>query len=238
MKNLFVLAFVLLGATVELSAQQQGDVTIAVTSGLAGYSFNQMKEETLAIQQKISFKTSITDNYNSYYYYGISGSYRLTDKLNLGLNYQQISTGSRIGYSDYSGSFRLDQQVDGYQIGSNIGYIGWTNNGFSLEGNVLLSAIYTKHRIASFIAIGSQQEESSEKFSAVGLIAEPNLHFYYRYHMLQFGVKAGYCLNINDSLRWSEDNEAIYVDSKGNKMKPNWSGYRIGATLAIVLPQR
>ena len=85
-------------------------VSLSFGAGISSYDVSPIKEEFHGILSNYDFPAKITDDFPNYPNSYVEGLLDLRN-FSLGLFYNIVSSGGRIAYSDYSGSYTFDTKV-------------------------------------------------------------------------------------------------------------------------------
>jgi hypothetical protein len=81
--------------------------------------------------------------------------------------------------------------------------------------------------------------EEERIFLSGGLQTEPGLRVSYRLSIFEFSVKAGYLIDFSGENKLDgESDQVLYLGGSKNKIKNDWSGFRLGASLGVILWNR
>jgi len=157
-------------------------------------------------------------------YYGLSLNRNFEGSIKAGIEMTFFSTGGRNHLADYSGEYKMDMLLRGYQIGPRFekSEFKWRRfmAGLQLSGGISLTELKLDERLTVF-----NTEASSEKIklTSTGWFVEPSLRTSYKiYTGLFLSLCGGYHFNHNRPLK-SPDGETRFIN--------DWSGIR--ASLGI-----
>jgi hypothetical protein len=122
------------------------------------------------------------------------------DKNNLfGFNASYLTTGARNHIGDYSGEYKLDMILNGYQFGIESEHIFNLGNQIDLNANFKLGIIKSSMDISEYLIIyGLDSEATTDNYSQLNFFLEPNLNVSYNI-IKGIAVKFGVGYNLNTS---------------------------------------
>lgn len=192
-----------------------------VTGVFAKYIQSDLSEINQNIHDNLSFETGLTDNFPANFYAGTYLLFRINRGIYLGPDYRFQTTGSRLAYRDYSGSYTFDQIISAHSVAIRIeGTPGKEQN-----PQFCLSACFginiSSWRISEALAVGDVHESSANRFDAL-------IPFIYPAIKLRF--KANSLISIVPSIGYSFDLPGKYhlhgsKDAKTDYVA-NWKGPR------------
>lgn len=141
----------------------------------AGYNMEKLSQEQLVLQAEIPFSTRIVQDYPAHYNLRAQAELLFNKKNSLGVFAESMSTGGRITYSDYSGSFYLDQLVSAVQFGALYHHNLYQKNKIRALAGIRSGVFFTKHAVESRLKIFDAYTREEMKLSSFGVGAEPSL---------------------------------------------------------------
>jgi hypothetical protein len=222
MERRIFITLVIFTASVQLMAQK---VELMFTAGIAGYSMNDLKSMNADLQKQIPFNTSVTTNFPMTLQLGGCFGVQLSDIYKTGLLYAFNSTGSRIASSDYSGSYRFDNVVNGHTIGMMNGFRMYDYKAFSLDFQVNIGMVVSVLKMSEELNVSDTTMASSAKYSAIGVFLEPRAEMSYHWKHLSSGIFVAYFVNPTGRIRNESGQKATATI--------NWSGLRFGIEIGI-----
>jgi hypothetical protein len=209
---------------------------ITTDIGIATYSMSDLKLLQKNIFEDTPVILNTVEKFPPFIQYQIGVKHYQASNIILGGEVLFTSTGGRIVYSDFSGSLRGDQLVNVFSAGPKVGYKISQSNKFALEIESLTSFDFTNLELKNSLIVGSQTDQSSEKFRAYGVSLYPRFNLNYSFKILVlYAFLGGQITVIQNPFIWKEDNESqITLDGK-NGLKPQWSGLRSGIGIAFKL---
>lgn len=206
--------------------------------GLGEYSMQGLKEINRYMVRTTPFRDKIVHNYPDYYYYKPELLF-VYKRVNMGLSYLLQSTGSRISGKDYSGEYRFDSMMK--------------STGLNLTGGIRLFPQYqTFWGVFIYSDAGymksvlkfdehldifeSEVINHQESYFSTNYFIEPGVKVAFSYSLFTFQLSYGYLNQFGDNNLTSQNTNREL--SLWLPKKPEWNGYRYGASLYFVLPLR
>jgi hypothetical protein len=182
-----------------ITAQEisKNDFRIGVTGGYGYYFQSDLKKINQDVKNQLSFETKLIDNFPPAFFWGIHFLYKLSPHIYIGPNYQFHTTGSRLGYKDYSGSYTFDQILSCNSIALQIegSFLKEKKTTFCL--NVAGGANFSKWKIIEELIVGEQNQSSSIKLSAIRPFIYPSIKLKYSFiSFLSISMSAGYSFDL------------------------------------------
>jgi len=153
---------------------------IGVSGGLGKYYQSDLKEINQNARNGLTFTTEMTDNFPAAFYYGMYMLFRLNNDLSIGPDYQFHTTGSRLAYSDYSGSYTFDQILSSHSLAIRVEVSPGDRNNPQFCISTLLGIGISKWRVSENLVVGEVNESSSARFDAVRPFVYPAAKFRYQ----------------------------------------------------------
>jgi hypothetical protein len=196
MKNTIIYV-VLFFISISTTAQS---VRFSYESGYGFYSLSNLKTEQLNFSKQINgLPVKAVVHFPDYINHSASiGLYM--DKNNIfGFNVSYLTTGGRNHLSDYSGEYKLDMILNGYQVGIESEHIINMENKFDMNLNFKMGLIKSNLDISEYLIIyGLDSNTSTDHYSETNFFLEPNLNV--SYHISKgIAVKVGVGYNLNTS---------------------------------------
>lgn len=239
MKKLcMILSLLMLGCSLAWG-QKAEQFSMRVMAGQASYGMSDLRTFYDAAHRQLAFSPKVTADFPAFYYYEAQVFYSPVADWKFGLSYGTTSTGARKTYSDYSGAYYFDQRIRSREYGVVAMYTAqkWSVgkwNAFSLNPGLALSAVYTAYEVEERVKVYDHKEYYHHSFSAVGAGIRPFINLSWQYRFIELMADAGYLLNPGKGLE-AEGNSGQLLDPSGDKVKPDWSGYRLGLGAGINL---
>jgi len=200
---------------------------LGVSGGIGKYFQTDLKEINRTVQNGLNFETKLTDNFPATFYYGMYLLFTIDRNLSIGPDYQFHTTGSRLAYRDYSGSYTFDQILSCHSPAIRVE----ATPGKSKNPQFCFSALFginiTTWRISENLIVGEVHEGSETRFDALRPFMYPMVKFRYKITPLislvpsagwNFDLSGGYHLhNMKDATTnyvasWSGPRAELSID--------------------------
>ncbi|MCV9387683.1 hypothetical protein [Reichenbachiella ulvae] len=227
------ICFVTLILIVASSFNSFGQLNIEASLGYHTYDMSMLKEAQNEGLSTIPFNAQITDDFPSYFGYDFLGYYSFNSvsklQFGIGLLFNYTSTGGRISYSDYSGTFYDDQRLTrtGSGVFLTLEYLNSDRFTLSFDCTPTLT-VSTMDLIYHLNIYKELYEHHSLEAQSIGL----NIHLgvkskvYVYKNIYTFG-KIGYEIDALESNMYVTGEGDIYLtNTEGDPIYPNWTGLR------------
>jgi len=192
-----------------------------------------LREFQSSLAEQVPLKNFKTQD-NFYYYYGFTIGARISNKLSFYFNNKV--TGAKSSVADYSGHFRITNELRGYTYGVKYEfykiYLSKGNVRFCAKGFVTNSKLILKTDAALFYNSSSDEVEfkSLDFGMGAGVCYEYPLKFLILRAYLDLDIVFGGKIKFKEN----SSGKDYLVDNNGNKITTGWSG--IGTGLGISFP--
>lgn len=231
MKRSFALVFTMLVLCLNVQAQKG-------LSAVAEINYNSFSHKKLRdLQQELTKNIEgVTLRVNDDF--GSNVGYTVGVKVeDLGVQYflSYNSTGGKVSYSDYSGIIRVTQLLEGYTLGAE--YQKELTNldsktAFYIGGRGFLN--YTSLGLKTYSEIYDYAESQSVDMNSFDFGVGIRFNYDIPVWVVKLRINAGYDLVFGGELRLSEDKDYALENSRGDRVKTGWSGFRSG--IGVVVP--
>lgn len=216
MKNILLLLMIFLFA----SGAKSQVMNFGIHGGYGYYNLEDIKSlQTIMLSAVKLPGLKAVEVFPDNIYYGFSIGSSANSRKIYGMEFSYFTTGGRNHLADYSGEYKADIIVSGYQMGPKFEdyYLqtGRFRMGLKLAGGVLVSVLKVDERLTVF-----NEELSADKLVMIspGWFAEPSLKFLFNLpDGLNINFSGGYSFNENGKLR-TKDGKSNYA--------ADWSGIR------------
>lgn len=219
------LLMLMLNATILISS----DISLDFNVNIAGMDMQTLKNLNETVIDGLPFKTSVSSNFPMVPNFHVS-IISTNKKSDYGIGIGYITSGSRAGYRDYSGSFNYDQIVEAYFVyGTGRYHIFQTDNwqpSICLESGWHFSSL----DLIKNIQIGDASNINKFEHSASGVYIKPGIRLGYKlYDYLTIGFEVSYLLDFKSTFHLPNSSETLLTNGKTFEIvRSNWSGFRIG----------
>lgn len=234
------------------------NITVSYYAGYGTYRMGDMKDmlnETEKAFKSLGLDGRIINNFPGYFNQTIQAGYSIKEH-HFGLEYGLMSTGGKVGYSDYSGSMNDEINAKANKLGLFYKYHFYNQkvgkNWLSFFATVSPGVIFSEMEMIEDIHIllpsmtGLNVDKNEKaRFEATSFYVEPQLGISFRFlNYFSAQLSAGYDIGINRNLKGKS---GIISDEWGNQFnvsgvelnsKMDWSGFRANAGITIFLPTK
>jgi hypothetical protein len=216
------------------------ELKIGMKTGIGTYSMSDLKKLNSEVQKLYPFDTKIVSNFPPYFYYEPELLLN-SNKVSFGLVYSFQSTGSRVSAKDYSGEYRYDMKINSNSPGIYMDVEMWSKHEFSLSLYLTSKATFSKLRTSEyFMLLESLLINEISKYRAMNYNFEPGIILTRSVSHFTFGINAGYSIDFwEKSFHNTANKEIILINPESQKkVKPNWSGFRLGLSASVSLKKK
>ncbi|HEX6891053.1 MAG TPA: type IX secretion system membrane protein PorP/SprF, partial [Chryseolinea sp.] len=208
--------------------------TFSLVPQYGSFNMNDLKDlqsgQAKNISDSLHTSPKTVYDFPSYWGFRVSTSYvknRNSYSFYVGYN----TTGGRIHYSDYSGVIKLDKQVSNTNFSLGYSYAMLNSQRFKLTAGIgvgiALSTIDAENLVEIYVS--EEKDQSTTKYHGHQFFTTPEICFSYApLKFLYLELTAGYHQQLSSSAM-HDDSAGDLIDNSGEKVSPNWSGYRLGA---------
>lgn len=211
--------------------------SLELSSGLSTFQMETLKglnqDLNAETSKRLSLNTQITDNFPSFLWYNLSIKTNYSNNYHFGGVIGLVSTGSRISYADYSGTYSLDNNVYGVNLGLAIDIVYPLNEEFDtqigLESGVLVSNFTSSEKYV----IDKISQDFNYLFSATSVYMNAKGKLTYKIKdYIKIGLVIGYMYDISSNYHLSSNSNAILTRPSNNMpVSTEWTGIRSGLLL-------
>jgi hypothetical protein len=156
----------------------------------------------------------------------IYGLLNLNERLGVGLNAGHTKTGSRLTYSDYTGSTYRDVVVSAFYVGSYNRFTLFTQGPWSfdwrLSAGVILNTATFENRITLVDPAFESKEQS--KWTSTNFFSDMGAEGRYRWKQFNMKAFASFEINSGEKPKIKSGSE----EYPGTEFKIDWTGIRLG----------
>ena len=181
--------------------------------GYGIYSLDKLKTLQITMSKQLNelpVKTVV--QFPDYINHAVSIGFYM-DKNNIfGFNASYLTTGGRNHISDYSGEYKLDMILNGYQLGIESEHIFNLNSKFDINANFKLGLVISNLDISEYLIIYDlDSNTTTSNYNQGSFFLEPNLN-------LTYNLKKGITVKVGTGLNF---NTSVF-----NSQLIDWSGFR------------
>lgn len=212
-----------------------GQTVISVNSGIGTFGMSDLKR--LQDEFRLSFPVEVAEvqAFPPFLVTELNVSSFIQEDYSIGGTLGFKSSGSRLHYSDFSGSTGLDMTVRSITLGliGNMYLIRTEKIDFSVFGNAGVD--FTSLEIESFIELSGVGDEEAIKFRANNIFLEFGVSNSYKWKKWMLNGSLGYELTIPGKLNWTQDSNAFLTFANGSEAHATWNGIRFTLGLGYVI---
>lgn len=214
-----------------LSAEGMGQSCFSLEPkiGYGTFRMRLMKEFQQEIIHISGVNAQATDQFPGFMIYGFKFAYSQDGQRRSGLLLERGSTGGRVAYADYSGSFNADQ------------LLSYTGLGIFLEDRSAFEALapfqlvlggeaqflFNKMVLNNQVELFKRKSAEKETFRSVGIGVQPYAGFAWPYKKLEVLLSVGYVINEIGQFHLKKDKNMVL----DRKIVADWMGFRFGTSV-------
>lgn len=207
-------------------------VTVGYEQGLGLYAMDDLKELNERLLEQLAFDGQVSEDFPAYWHFKPYVKVTLDSVWEIGVNYRYQSTGSRVSYSDYSGSYQFDQLLKAHSFALTFGYKLLSKDKFCVAVGTDMGVSLTALDFEENLVLDNEEyQDESYSFTGASLFIEPNAVLSVPIiHQLALSLHLGYYLQLySDKMSFVDNDEAYLQQINTDKpINPNWSGLRCG----------
>ena len=217
-------------------AQETGGVlTYSFELGYSTFDMSDLKKLNELTVKVLPFDTKRVNNFDPHLNFNGTLNINISGSIKMGLIFNYLTTGSRLGQKDYSGYYVLDQILNGYMIGAGPEIILGGIKKSEVSLSLFPAVLYTNARISENILVGSYNNKDSYSLSSSSFVIYPCLKFLFplkEYLAVHFA--AGALFDTGGKFHLKDDRKAL-ININNNPARTGWSGLRVGVGIDISL---
>jgi hypothetical protein len=233
----FIIWFIMILSSV---AYNQTEFTFFASASYNSFSLEELKqqqEELLNSMNTRNLPYKITQAFPSYY--GFKAGFLISLENNemrtisLGAAVQHQSTGGRIQYQDYSGEDRMDEVLAGTGIGALFNYELHFTSRFDCGFNLAAYYLFSNIALSYHFQVDNIARDQLYKFNSSSLAFEPEIVPSINIWKINIGISFSYLFYLPSTFAFEEDKNSYLRNNMGDKVKLDWSGFRMGLQSSI-----
>lgn len=213
-----------------LSYGVQAQLKISGSVGYGTYYMGDIRDWQKQVKANLPVDAQALSTFPGYLNFEGGISYDSKSKFFIGGIFGYGSTGSRLAYSDYSGSFTFDQLVKYYSLNVSIG-----SKKELLDKKYLLSLDFRPGIILTNLVyetntkLGTEKVNQKQKFKSINWNVQPTVCLTRRFGSFALHAFAGYNASVKRGKLKSKENKNFYLlNSDGSDAHAQWGGIRVG----------
>ena len=211
-----------------VSAAVNAQVSVGISSGLGHYQLKEVRSLQQLVTTSLPVPAKITADFPDYWFY--EGHIKLqSNKLIGGLHVNFGSTGGRISYADYSGSYTGDQLLRYYSVLGSVGYrYALSAKRLIVTGSLHAGALMGKMELADQLIIGDLVYNESDTYVHTNAVVEPHIELGKEWKRVELFFNAGYQLTFKaGKAKLKSDKDQSLINTEGDPLQVRFDGYRI-----------
>lgn len=215
MKNILI-AIILLFAF-NVSGQV---INLEAKAGYGFYNLDDIKRLQTSLLEAVSLPgVKAVETFPNNFYYSFALSHVVNNTDQIGLEFSYFTTGGRNHLADYSGEYKVDMLLNGYQIGPKYEDYFLQYDDFKIGIQLAGGVIFSVLTIEEILRVNEEiLSEDLAELKSTGWFVEPLLVASYNvFDKLNIKISGGY--------NFSEKGE-LKFDKKKTELAANWSGIR------------
>lgn len=211
--------------------------SVRVDAGYGLYNLKELKElqSYLLIDDILGAKS--LEKFPSTVFYALSSECLLNKNDGLGIAGSFYSTGGRNHIEDYSGEYKLDMLLDGYNVGLSYRRVFLFFNTFNLSARLESGMKYSVLKLNEQLRILDVSSlDNNYTFDSFGFYAKPSVDLSYSWSKkISLNVSVGYEYDAKSTLHKRKDRDILLTIGYGESVHLDWSGIRtsIGMTYYV-----
>lgn len=211
-------------------------ITLSGGSGYGLYQLSELKNlQTDAAQLMLPLKVAPVVQFPDYLTVVAAMEYTRNDRDYFGIGVAFCTTGARNHLKDYSGEYKLDMILNGYQLGLQYRRMLPMSDDlhfyFGCKSGIVLSTLKMNEKFTIYNAVNNSETYA---FTSRMVFIEPVAGFV-RSLGSRFSIDlgVGYVLDPGGKLLLSDNPDHPMKNISGKEVHANWSGFRLSAMLGF-----
>lgn len=220
----------LFSALTTVSMAQKFEISGSMIYGT--YSMKDVSEFQQEIVDQLPVPAKVMSDFPAYIGWEGKTSYCFS-RVSLGLYTSMHSTGSRVSYTDYSGSFEYNQLAKITQLGIGVEYfLSSRENDWQPFLSMQIGLGWTKFNLNDKLIVDGQLlYEDNIDFASNHITIQPSIGIRRNFGKFFVATQAGYLLD--DAKQLEDDNGYTLLNGEGEPIGVDWSGVRLALTGGI-----
>ena len=212
------------------------EINFGLQVGYGNYKMTSLQNLTQSLAAPLpSHEAAIISEYPPNVYLQAEANLTFIDnKFSIGMVASVNSTGSRVHYSDYSGSYRFDAMLSDYTLGSIFKARLFRFSKIDIKAYSEFGFSSTTLTIEEYFQIDSEIYGRRQSYDSSPAYLEPGLRANYSFGAFELGISAGYAINIGDTFTIIGNEIVILANPYTREtIVADWSGLRLGITASF-----
>ena len=200
-------------------------------AGLGSYGMGGLKDVNTSTLSELHFPAKLVDDFPAFLNVSGEGAITLKNGTRIGLVLGLASTGSRIAYSDYSGSYTYDIKATcvNYGIRGEMTVFRLTD-ALGLRAAIGAGTLFTDAKVKETLKLGNESDSESYTFESISLYVQPEVKLSYSFGPnLEAGMYCAYLIESGGKYEYSGQETTI---------KSDWNGMRFRACVTLILNRK
>jgi hypothetical protein len=211
---------------------QAQSTDLLITGGIASYQHADLRSYQQQIIGALGVDATITDEFPAYYTYGVGITFN-RPKWTLSFELNHGSTGGRIYYADYSGSYVGTQMLTYNSASIMPSAIFFNKSNWLITGGVGIKFIIHKLMIRDGLTIGNSSVAEGEDFAGANLGFQPQLLG--KKYISSVFVQASLGYEFQTPAQPESDDGLFLADKFSKPVHLKGSGYRASVGIGVKL---
>ena len=226
----FLFVTVLLFSCEDSIAQKVG---IAFNVNYGNYNMNEIHQFQDELIESFPVKAKKMSSFPAFV--GYDGRLFLAIKrMNVGIVGSFNSTGSRISYSDYSGSIAIDQLAKLKALGA---FVEYTISDRSEKWEPFVSLMMLRgkssYTLDARMKVGEEASDEQLDFESNHILLNPAFGIRRNVRSFYASATVGYVLDSSEDLRYEKDHKLRLLNEDNEPVGLDWSGFRLGLSIGV-----
>jgi hypothetical protein len=194
-----------------------------------------MKQHQLELKHQFPNDEKVIESFPAFWFYEFSLTGQISDRIRIGGMVGFTSTGGRMDYRDYSGRIECNQVATGWTVAGRGEVLLNPRSKWPVYFTTKLGTVFGLYNLDLSIDVNDDKSANNLKFQSINVFIEPGFTASKTIvGPLSATLTAGYNLNVvKGKQKLSSDSNLFLLDNSNNKVTLDWSGFRIGAGLAV-----
>lgn len=204
-------------------------LNIGVKTFYGTYLMNDLSDLQQELSEQIPVDSRVVQSFPGYIGHQLHMYLEFPLGFNIGVLGDMATTGGRVHYIDYSGEIRIDMVVKRKSIGFIYEGRPWVINEYLyFFGGAKATAIFSKLAMEEYLNVYSSNNRKTYHFTSKGFGIEPQIALEFKISRLKVRAESGCQFDRSKPFKSSN----LRLNSSKGEVGPDWSGARVGLSLA------